>query len=243
MNDFQKENTSPRKATSINWFDLCMDALENRIAGEKKKNVAVRFPIPFGGYDDFKPLLCKSAQIILERRRERNIFVIDESNEPVISQIYLYMKMDERFNGDLQKGIMLVGKYGSGKTLIMQAMAELHNTLVHTLQLQRPLLKFVKSSELLDSVKEKTGDKLFSRIPLVIDEFGREPKQVMDYGNLKSPIIELLCERYDNGTLTHGTSNFTLETLSSDNQYGKMTGDRIKSMINFIELKGESRRK
>ncbi|GHU69577.1 hypothetical protein FACS189413_08700 [Bacteroidia bacterium] len=60
---------------------------------------------------------------------------------------------------------------------------------------------------------------------------------------MKSPTIELLCERYDSGTWTLGTSNFTLETLSSENQYGKMTGDRIKAMFNFIELKGESRRK
>ncbi|GHV33112.1 hypothetical protein FACS1894177_09540 [Bacteroidia bacterium] len=142
----------------------------------------------------------------------------------------------------MQKGIMLVGKYGSGKTLIMQAMVEMYNTVIHTLHIQYPLLKFIKSSELLEILKEKPL-KSFSRLPLVIDEFGREPKQVMDFGNLKSPIIELLCERYDNGTWTHGTSNFTLETLSSENQYGKMTGDRIKSMFNFIELKGESRRK
>jgi DNA replication protein DnaC len=90
-------------------------------------------------------------------------------------------------------------------------------------------------------VKEKTVP-VFSRMPLVIDELGREPKQIMDFGNLRSPVIELLCERYDRGAWTHGTSNFTLETLCSENQYGKMTGDRIKSMFNFMELKGDSRR-
>ena len=240
MKDFQNANTSPQKATSTNLYDLCMDALKNRIAGEKKKNDAIRFPFRFG-YNDFKTLFAQSANIILARRRERNSFVIDENNEPAMAQIYLYMVMDERFTGDLQKGVMVVGKYGSGKTILMQAMAELNNTIVQTLQIPRPLLKFIKSSELLENLKENPV-KNFSRAPLVIDEFGREPKQVMDFGNLKSPMIELLCERYDNGTLTHGTSNFTLETLSSENQYGKMTGDRIKSMFNFIELKGESRR-
>jgi DNA replication protein DnaC len=218
-----------------------MTALKNSFAGEKKKNDAARFPFPFG-YGEFKSLLAQSAQVILERRRERNIFAIDGNNEPVIAQIFLYLKMNERFNGDLQKGIMLVGRYGSGKTLIMQALCEMYNTVIHTLHIQRPLLKFIKSSELLDAVKEKTVGS-FSRMPLVIDEFGREAKQIMDFGNLKSPMIELLCERYDTGAWTHGTSNFTLETLSSENQYGKMTGDRIKSMFNFIELKGESRRK
>jgi hypothetical protein len=97
----------------------------------------------------------------------------------------------------------------------------------------------VKEKQIL---KEKSI-KSFSQRPLVIDEFGREPKQIMDFGNLRSPIIELLCERYDTGAWTHGVSNFTLETLSSENQYGQMTGDRLKSMFNFIELKGESRRK
>jgi DNA replication protein DnaC len=241
MKDFQKENTSSAGAISTDWAKLCMEALKNSFAGEKKKSDAVRFAFPFG-YGEFKTLLTQSAQVVLERRRECNSFVIDSINGPVIAQIYLYMRMDERFAGDLQKGMMPVGRYGSGKTLIMQAMTEMHNTVIHTLHVQRPLLRFIKSSELRNSVKEKSVND-FSRMPLVIDELGREPKQIMDFGNLKSPMIELLCERYDRGAWTHGTSNFTLETLSSENQYGKMTGDRIKSMFNFIELKGDSRRK
>ncbi|GHT68652.1 hypothetical protein AGMMS50239_34160 [Bacteroidia bacterium] len=241
MNDFQKENMSPPGVTSMNKLDLCMEALKSRFAGEKRINDAVRFPFPFG-YNEYITLLAQSADIILEWRRENSTFVIDNKNEPVIEQLYLYLRIDGRFSGDMQKGIMLVGKYGSGKTLIMQAMVEMYNTVIHTLHIQCPLLKFIKSSELLEILKEKPV-KSFSRLPLVIDEFGREPKQVMNFGKLRSPVIELLCERYDNGTWTHGTSNFTLETLSSENQYGKMTGDRIKSMFNFIELKGESRRK
>ena len=100
----------------------------------------------------------------------------------------------------------------------------------------------MKSMELLETLKEKSI-KSFSLFPLVIDEFGREPKQIMDFGNLRSPVIELLCERYDTGAWAHGTTNFTLDTLYAENQYGRMTGDRLKSMFNFIELKGDSRRK
>jgi len=118
----------------------------------------------------------------------------------------------------------------------------MYNAVIHSFHIQRPLLKFLKSTELLDILKEKSV-KAYSKMPLVIDEFGREPKQIMDFGNLRSPMVELLCERYDTGAWTHGTSNFTLDTLCAENQYGKMTGDRLKSMFNFIELKGESRRK
>jgi hypothetical protein len=44
------------------------------------------------------------------------------------------------------------------------------------------------------------------------------------------------------GTITHATSNFTLKTLSSDEFYGGMIGDRLKTMFNFITMQGESRR-
>ncbi|KAA6316910.1 hypothetical protein EZS27_032852 [termite gut metagenome] len=42
---------------------------------------------------------------------------------------------------------------------------------------------------------------------------------------------------------THGVSNFTLETLSLENQYGRMTGESLKSMFNFIELTGGSKQR
>ncbi|MDR1583037.1 MAG: hypothetical protein LBS55_07250 [Prevotellaceae bacterium] len=64
----------------------------------------------------------------------------------------------------------------------------------------------------------------------------------MDYGNVSRPISELLSLRSDAGTLTHGTTNFNLNTLSSEEFYGGMIGDRLKIMFNFITLNGESRR-
>ena len=42
--------------------------------------------------------------------------------------------------------------------------------------------------------------------------------------------------------ILNGTSNFTLQTLSKEDFYGGMIGDRLKMMFNFITLPGESRR-
>lgn len=241
MTDFQKENSLPQGAISMNKLDICREAIKARFTGERKENSMLRFQFPFE-YEEYKLLLSDSANNILEKRREQNSFIVDNKNESIIKELYFYLTLNKQFSGDLQKGIMLVGKYGCGKTLIMQAMAEMYNSVVHALHIQRPLLKFFKSSELQEILKGKPI-RAYSRMPLVIDEFGREQKQIMDFGNLRSPMIELLCERYDTGVWTHGTSNFTLDTLCSENQYGKMTGDRLKSMFNFIELKGDSRRK
>jgi DNA replication protein DnaC len=218
-----------------------MNSINTRFSHERKKNENLRFVLPLD-YEGYIQLLTQSANLIFEKRREKMSFVIDKYNEHVIHQFYLYLRSDERFEGNLQKGIMLMGKYGCGKTVIWESIVEMYNTFIQELFIQRPMLKFIKSIHLLEILKQQPIQS-FAKRPLVIDEFGREPKQIMDFGNLRSPIIELLCERYDAGAWTHGTTNFTLDTLCAENQYGKMTGERIKSMFNFIELKGDSRRK
>lgn len=241
MENIHKENTSSGEVTSIKQFYLCMDSIKARFSDEKKKNENLRFVFPFE-YERYVQLLIQSTKVILEKRRERMTFIIDKYNEHVIHQLYLYLRSDESFEGDLQKGIMLMGKYGCGKTVIWESIVEMYNTIIQELYIQKPLLKFIKSINLLETLKEKPI-KSFSKFPLVIDEFGREPKQIMDFGNLRSPIIELLCERCDNGAWTHGTTNFTFDTLCAETQYGQMIGERLRSMFNFIELKGDSRRK
>lgn len=241
MENIHKKGSLSAGATSIKHFGICAKSLQARFSDEKKKNQALRFVFPFE-YEQYLQLLVQSANIIMEKRREKTEFLIDKYNEPVIKQLYFYLKLDNSFDGDLQKGVMLMGKYGCGKTIILESIVVMYNTIIRELHIQRPLLKFIKSTDLLETLKEKPI-KSFSLFPLVIDEFGREPKQIMDFGNLRSPVIELLCERYDIGAWTHGTTNFTLDTLYAENQYGRMTGDRLKSMFNFIELKGDSRRK
>ena len=95
--------------------------------------------------------------------------------------------------------------------------------------------------ELQEQIRKQSVS-MFVRRPLIIDEFGRESKRIQDYGNIIRPISELLSLRSDAGTLTHGTTNFILNTLSSDEFYGGMIGDRLKTMFNFITVPGESRR-
>jgi len=117
----------------------------------------------------------------------------------------------------------------------------LHNHIVRSFCLNQPLLMFIKSVELQEQIIKQSSS-VFARRPLIIDEFGRESKTVQDYGNVSRPISELLSLRSDVGVVTHGTTNFTLATLSSDEFYGGMIGDRLKVMFNFITLNGESRR-
>jgi len=137
---------------------------------------------------------------------------------------------------------MLQGKYGCGKSVILETYSMLHNHIVVNYSLRLPLLTFIQSIELQEQIV-KQSIKAFTQRPMIIDEFGRESKTVQDFGNILRPVSELLSLRGDIGTLTHGTTNFTLETLSSAEFYGGMIGDRLRMMFNFIPVLGESRRK
>lgn len=238
----KRKDLSIREVISTNpqFFQTLRKDAQEIVAHEKEKMRRQRLPLPLA-YADFQSLFCEFGTICLHNRNQVKDFVIDKNNEPMIEQLYCYITNDSAFSGDLNKGIMLQGKYGCGKTILLETYLLLHNHVVRRFSLNQPLFTFIKSVELQEQIVKQSAS-AFARRPLIIDEFGRESKTVQNYGNVGRPISELLSLRSDIGTLTHGTSNFSLSTLSSEEFYGGMIGDRLKMMFNFITLQGESRR-
>ena len=238
-----KKDLSIRGAilTNRKLFDALQRDVQEIISGEKEKIQRSRFCLPLA-FSDFRALFLSFGTYCLYRRNQRRGFVIDKDNGAIIEQLYCYATSNSSFVGDLDKGIMLQGKYGCGKSVILEAYSMLHNHIVMNYSQMYPLLTFIQSTELQEQII-KQSVKAFVQRPLIIDEFGRESKTVQDFGNILRPISELLSIRADVGTLTHGTTNFTLDTLSSVEFYGGMIGDRLKMMFNFIPVPGESRRK
>ena len=238
----RRRDLSTQEAISIkrNYVKLLQNDAQKVIADAKKKIRQQRFLLPFK-YSDFRNLFILFGTACLHKRFQNKSFFIDDKNEPTIQQLHYYATNNPAFAGDLTKGILLQGKYGCGKTILLETFSMLHNHIVRKYCINHPLLLFIKAVELQEQIRKQSMNN-FVRRPLIIDEFGRESKTVLDYGNVTRPISELLSLRSDIGSLTHGTSNFTLNTLSSDEFYGKMIGDRLKMMFNFITLPGESRR-
>jgi len=226
--------------TNQKFYQVLQEDAQEIIAGEKEKMRQRRFSLPLA-YSDFQSLFFKFGTVcLLQRNQDRN-FVIDDNNEPIIKQLYYFATNNPSFTGDLNRGILLQGKYGCGKTVLLETYSLLYNHIVQKFSFTYPLLSFIKAVELQEQIRKQSVN-MFVRKPLIIDEFGRESKTVQDYGNITRPISELLSLRSDAGALTHGTTNFILNTLSSDEFYGGMIGDRLKTMFNFITLYGESRR-
>ena len=238
-----EKDLSAQEAISTNReiFRLLRNDVQEMISSERKKSAKRRPVLPLS-YSGFRELFVAFGTYCLLSRNKNTSFIIDTNNEPTIEQLFYYATHNPLFNGDLNKGIMLQGKFGCGKTIILETYSLIHNHSAGKGELNFPLLTFIKSIELQERIiREST--KPFLLRPIIIDEFGREPKTVQYFGNMLRPVSELLSERSDTGAITHGTTNFTLKTLSSDEFYGGMIGDRLKMMFNFITLKGDSRRK
>lgn len=107
------------------------------VAHEKEKMRQRRLILPLA-YPDFQNLFRSFGTVCLHSRNQNRNFIIDNNNEPTIEQLYYYATHNPAFDGDLNKGILLQGKYGCGKTILLETYSLLHNHIVKKFCLQHP---------------------------------------------------------------------------------------------------------
>ena len=101
---------------------------QNRLEIIKSRDqFKMKLPLTF---NQFCKLIQAHGSCYLANRGEITEFNIDRDNEQAIKQFFLYFNRDRGFKGDLQKGILLNGKYGSGKTALMWAIMNTFNDCV-----------------------------------------------------------------------------------------------------------------
>lgn len=171
---------------------------------------------------------------------------------PKIDEFYKnlirWFHADPNFDGDIDKGFIIQGPTGTGKTLAMQVMS-IYRTIDD--------IKFIKGGITyrmnfeISSVNDITtrfidnafdGIQIFSnRFALCLDDIGNELDQVKHFGNTLDVIGYILSERYSKGLLTFGTTNYNNNLLES--KYGDRIMSRMHAMFNFITLNGADYRK
>ena len=155
-------------------------------------------------------------------------------------------KVAETLAGDSHKfGLLLAGTCGNGKTTTMRAVQSvvmlLNNTYYNRFgqRIGNRLLEAKEIAQLSGKPEQLTA---YQTIPLLfLDDLGREPTEVMRYGNVTSPITELLEYRYNQRLTTIVTTN--LEPSEIREKYGDRIADRFNEMFVVVSYTGVSYRR
>lgn len=132
-------------------------------------------------------------------------------------------------------GIMLCGVPGNGKTTLMLAIRSLINFIEMTDSYNEKMSVYrIDAREIARLNKDDYAkfERIRSKKMLAIDDMGLEPAEVMDYGNILNPVIDLLSYRYDEQLFTIVTTNLKPEEIRQ--KYGDRIADRFNEMMERI---------
>lgn len=152
----------------------------------------------------------------------------------------------ETLAGDSHKfGLLLAGTCGNGKTTTMRAVQSVVMLLNNTYYNRRGegIGNRLLEAKEITGLSDKDGQlTVYKTVPvLFLDDLGREPTEVLKYGNVTSPITELLEYRYNQRLTTIVTTN--LEPSEIREKYGDRIADRFNEMFALVSYTGVSYRR
>ena len=212
-----------------------------------------RFHVPING-DDLYGLLTAAVQKEIYSRFGHPIR--DEEQDGIIRAIAEYISADYKYGKvsslcpardiDVSFGILMTGQPGGGKTSIMKAL----RSIISVLDLRDPSAPSTEIRDLClpiitapDIVRMFTSDKdrfdsICKKHILAIDDVGTESMEVLEYGNVYSPIKEVIYRRYNDRSFTILSTNLGGEEFFG--RYGSRIEDRTKEMFRVFRFPGKT---
>ena len=170
-----------------------------------------------------------------------NHFKILESDYQIIYKLIAYFLKDEptcfQNNINLNKGILLSGPIGCGKTSIMNIMKYLTPTEHKFFVKPCRDISFEFIQDGYQIIHKYSKGKLYEFEPKTIcfDDLGTE-SNLKYYGNECNVMAEILLSRYDVNIAkriqTHITTNLSASEIET--QYGNRVRSRMREMLNLI---------
>ncbi|MDD3195337.1 MAG: hypothetical protein PHU68_06010 [Paludibacter sp.] len=185
--------------------------------------------------EQFKELFLLRAKEVLFEHGNPGEFVIDDHNKEVLILMYNYSVMVVSDKINPLAGIILNGAYGCGKSVMISAFCRVLNDINFTSE-KIIEMHAIELSELIKT----NGVVPYSRVPLLIQDLGKERNSMNNFGTIIKPIADLLAIRSEYGSLTFGSTNMDKKMFSE--QYHEYITKRIVEHVNLVYLPGKSRR-
>lgn len=168
----------------------------------------------------------------------RRTFVMDEATKKNIEQFASFLTGEGgRF------GAIFSGVCGNGKTTLLYAFQNLLNFLNNQgLFKEDTGISVVDAKDVVSYAKDlKQFRALKDRRMIAIEDMGREPVEVLDYGNVLNPVVDLLEHRYNAQLFTIITTNLVPKEIRQ--KYGNRIADRFNEMFDKVIFANESYRR
>ena len=212
-----------------------VEELKYRLLQQRITNTRFKLPMSF---DDVRVYLLAAYQAEVERRHR-----VFERNEDFDAQLNLIANYVT--GGSKKFGLMFCGLCGNGKTTWAKAL----QLLVSGLNLKNPInnLYYVfplcNAKDLAMRSKGNYNDwrNVMRYQLMIVDDLGTEPREVMEFGNVYTPLIDLITTRYEEQLYTIFTTNLTPAQL--EEKYGKRIVDRLNEMVEKVVFENESYRR
>ena len=212
-----------------------VEELKYRLLQQRITNTRFKLPMSF---EDAKVYLLAAYQAEVERRHK--VFERNEHFDEQLNLIANYLT-----GGSKKFGLMFCGLCGNGKTTWAKAL----QLLVSGLNLKNPInnLYYVfplwNAKDLAMRSKGNYNDwrNVMRYQLMIVDDLGTEPREVMEFGNVYTPLIDLITTRYEEQLYTIFTTNLTPAQL--EEKYGKRIVDRLNEMVEKVVFENESFRK
>ena len=190
----------------------------------------------------FQALNVLAAHYTLEVQRRHGNPVFDANTEANLLALARYLTQpDPKF------GVMMCGTCGNGKTTLLYTLQSAINDLHRCGHFEflgkefRIGLRIVDAKDITEIAKDLDELKQYRlQQMLAIDDLGKEPAEVLSFGNVLSPVVDLLEYRYQHQLFTAITTNLVPNELQD--KYGVRIADRFNEMLHPIVFQDVSYR-
>lgn len=200
----------------------------------RRKITRGRFSLP---YTDEQVRDMLTAAVMAEVAYRHQSYRVSSEMDSYIEQAAQWLKGQDKF------GLLMCGVPGNGKTTLMRAIQSLFGILDLKDDYNNHLGLVIVDAREIARINKDNYElyKIYCNKPMLgIDDLGLEPTEVLDYGNVLNPVIDLLSHRYNEQLFTVITTN--LQPKQIREKYKDRIADRFNEMMEKIIFKNGSYR-